>query len=459
MQHLRTIGCFFTVLLFLVHSVYAQTREKRFEPNDYGTTAKITPNKGLDVSLDYLDFLGLPKAWYYTTGRRDISVGISDAFVDSTDVEFRGKTKVFRKSPLVKGHGMGVASIAAAQGDNAFGVPGICYDCSISTTTYGDFLHFDALMELSRAGVKVINCSWVGVANYKKAQDSIDKMFRNGTVIVAGAGNKSWKISQGNLRYYPASYDHVISVASAMYKYPEPLDNLNYEEKNGHPYVENIRGYVGRTAGFLNHDESKPLRIYPASTSTLNEFVDILAPTVGVFRYSKYALEKETEMVSFEATSTATPFVTGTIGLMFSLYPCLPVDEVESILKITSMNIDDIEVNKPYAGMYGAGILQTGDAVEMVYQLNNPKETAYIQNQKFSRWDFKITAHSKAVVIRNQKFTEKSTLDLIAKNQIVVQPNTQLKPGKEGRIHLKIEPEIKKECDLVLRDPSILNNN
>lgn len=458
MQPFKLTTLTFLVLLANSSFVFSQENEKRFEPNDYGTTAIMVDNKGLDISLDYLDFLGLPKAWYYTTGRREIMVGISDAYVDSTDVEFKGKTTIFRKSPQIKGHGLGVAAIAAAQGDNSFGIPGVCYDCSIATTTFGDFLHYDSLMELSRAGVKVINCSWVGVANYTKAQDSIDKMFRNGTLIVAGAGNKSWKISQGNLRYYPASYDHVISVSSAMYKYPEPMDNLQYEEKNGYPYVENIRGYVGRTAGFKNQDQTQPLKIYPASTATLNEHVDILAPTVGVLRYSKYALEKKVEKVSFEATSTATPFVTGTIGLMFSLYPCLPVDEVESILKITSMNIDHLEVNKPFKGMYGAGILQTGNAVEMVYQLYNENETAYIQNQKFSRWDFKITAHSKELVIQNQEFTDKAKLQLNAKNSIVIKPDTRLRPNEEGGIHLKIQPEIKRECDLVLRDPSILND-
>jgi subtilisin family serine protease len=447
-----------TALICLSFPEYSMSQEKRFEPNDYGTTAKKTKNLGLDVPLDYLDFLGMPKAWYYTTGRPDVIVGISDAFVDSTNVEFKGKTTVFRLSPLIKGHGIGVAAIAAAQGDNGYGVPGICYDCGIYSTTFGDFRNLDALMELSRAGVKVINCSWVGSAKYPSAQDSINKLFSNGTLVVAGAGNTSWKSSQGHLKYFPASYDHVISVASGMYKYENPLDHLLYEE-NGNPYVENIRGFVGRTAGFLKNDLSQPLRLYPQSTTTLNEDVDLLAPTAGVLRFKSLAMENKIETVQFEASSTAAPFVTGTIGLMFSLYPCLPIDEVESILKITAMNIDDIEVNKPYKGMYGAGLLQTGDAVEMVYQLYNEKEIAYIDNQDFSRWNFKITAHSKEVVIRNQKFKEEATLELVAKNKIIIQPNTILKPNEKGKISFRIQGDLTRECDLILRDPSIVNEN
>ncbi len=453
----KLIGIFYTLVL-LPFFLFSQVKEKRFEPNDYGSTAKITKNLGVDVALDYLDFLGMPKAWYYTTGRPEMIVGISDAYVDSTLVEFKGKTTVYRKSPLVKGHGIGVAAIAAAQGNNAYGVPGICYDCGIYSTTYGDFKNLDALMELSRAGVKVINCSWVGSAKYQSAQDSINKLFANGTLIVAGAGNTSWKSSKGTLKYFPASYDHVISVSSGMYKYEHPTDHILYEE-GGYPYVENIRGFVGRTAGFFQNDPSQSLKIYPQGTTTLNQDVDILAPTAGVLRFKTLALENKIELVQYEASSTAAPFVSGTIALMFSLYPCLPVEEVESILKMTAMNIDHIEANRPFKGMYGAGLLQTGDAVEMVYQLYNEKETTLIDDQDFSRWDFKITAFSKEVIIRNQKFTEEATLQLTAKNKIILQPNTVLKPGSKGKIALRIQSDLVKDCDLILRDPGILSDD
>ena len=126
--------------------------------------------------------------------------------------------------------------------------------------------------------------------------------------------------------------------------------------------------------------------------------------------------------------------------------------------KITSWNIDHIEQNKPFAGLYGAGMLQTGDAVEMVFQLYNENETAYIDNQHFSRWDFKLTSLSKEIIIQNQKFTDSASLNLTAKNRIVIKGNTVLKPGVNGKIALKINPKLEKECDLVLRDPSILED-
>ncbi len=171
--------------------------------------------------------------------------------------------------------------------------------------------------------------------------------------------------------------------------------------------------------------------------------------------YGSYLLKNKIKYSKTSATSGVAPLISGTVGLMFSLYPCLPVDEVEGILKLTALNIDDIEANKPYAAYYGAGMLQTGDAVEMVYQLYSDKETATIEGQDFSRWDFKLTSLSEGVVMRNQIFREDAKLHLKAKNSVVLSQNTHLKPNTNGGISIKIDPMLQKECDLRLRDPSI----
>ncbi|MCB0457195.1 MAG: S8/S53 family peptidase [Flavobacteriaceae bacterium] len=443
--------------LFVSGQLIPKEERKIFEPNDYGLTSTIGENLGFQINLDYLDFLGVPKAWYYTTGREGIFIGLSDGTVDTTNVEFINKTISFKESRKTKSHGNSVAAIIAAQGDNGYGGVGVCFNCSLATTTFGNFNNFQYLIELANAGVKVINCSWSGKNYSLSVQNSINKMFEQGTIIVGSSGNKGFSITKGQEIFYPASYSNVISVGTAMYRYKEPKDHLLYT-KEGIPYVENIRGYVGRTAGFEDNDLMKKNIIFPISTTTLNKEVDIMAPSVGIFRYGHYLLEEKIQYITFEATSPSAPLVSGTIGLMFSLYPCLPVDEVESILKITSWNIDHIEANKPFKGMYGAGMLQTGDAVEMVYQLYNENETAYIDNQNFSRWDFKITSLSKEIVIQNQKFTDSTTLNLSAKNKIVIKEKTVLKPDSKGKISLKINPLLQKECDLVLRDPSILND-
>jgi len=443
--------------LFKFGELILEEDKKIFEPNDYGLTSTIGENIGAQVNLDYLDFLGLPEAWYYTTGSKDIIVGIADGMVDTTNIEFKGKTKVLRKTSFAKGHGMSVSETAAGQGNNGYGIAGICYDCSVYTTSYGNFRTLAQLVELSKAGAKVINCSWGATRYYETAQQAIYEMFDNGTIIVAAGHNKSLLLAKGELFYYPASYDKVIAVSSGMHKYESYKENIiELDQESGILlYARNIRWYVGANAGFIENDTTvAPSKIYKRSIRNFNTEIDIIGPSIGLFKYSELYNNNKIKL-SNGPTSGVTPLVTGTIGLMFSLYPCLPTDEVESILKITSTNLDFLEVNKPFLGLYGSGMLHTGRAVEMIYQLYANNETAYIQDQQFYRRDFKITSLSKELRIRNQKFTDSATLKITAKNRIVIGNNTVLRPGRKGSISLKIDPALEKQCDLVLRDPSI----
>ncbi len=93
----------------------------------------------------------------------------------------------------------------------------------------------------------------------------------------------------------------------------------------------------------------------------------------------------------------------------------------------------------------------------MVFKMFAEKEPVIIENQRFNRWDFKLTAISE-VVMRNQEFTENANLELTSKKRITISENSVLRPGTLGRIQLKIDPLLKKECELQLRDPSILEN-
>jgi len=444
--------------LFEFGEVIASEDKKIFEPNDYGLTSTIGENKGFQVNLDYYDFLEVPKAWYYTTGSPNTKIGISDGTIDSITPDLKNKVTIFRKSSFSNGHGSGVSSITAAQGDDGFGIPGICYDCDIYATSYGRFVKLDQLIELSEAGVRVINCSWVGSKYYETAQQAIYEMFENGTVIVAGSGNKGYNATKGEILYYPASYDKVISVSTAMYKYEQPGDNLKIS-KNDNYYGENIRGYLSRTVGFKKNDPNGIPFNYGESTGTINTEIDLLAPTVGVFQYSKYVTEgSKNTYLTYQATSAATPFVTGTIGLMVSLNPCLPTASIEPILKMTSYSVDNVGDNyKRYKGLYGAGIINTGRAVEMVYKLYSPKEEVTIENHSFSRWQFPVKALSERVTFQNVSFTDSAELTLTARNQIVLKPGTRLHANSEGKTHLKIDETLSQQCDLQLRDSSIVD--
>lgn len=425
--------------------------KKIFEPNDYGLTSTIGENIGAQVNLDYYDVIGVPEAWYYTTGSRDIIIGISDGSIDSLDIEFKGKTKIVRPSTLSDGHGYYIAEIAAGQGNNGYGIPGVCYDCSIYATNYGHWSTLEQLVELSEMGVKVINCSWGTTKYYQTAQDAIHEMLKNGTVVVATEHNKPFPEGEGKIHYYPGSYDGVISVSSVSHRYEDYRENIKKQEGRDSYYVENIRNYLGRTAGFKDSDTTQSTYLYSQSIRNLNDKVDILAPAIGLFQYNELVLRDEIKVTEYNQTSGAVPLVSGTIGLMFSLYPCLPADEVESIIKLTATNIDYLEVNKPYYGLYGAGVIHTGRAVKMVHELFADDGLVKIENQIFKRWNFKLTSLS-PVKIQNQEFSETSTLDLVSKEQVVISENTILKPSKNGAISVKINPLLKKGCELRLRE-------
>lgn len=413
---------------------------KIYEPNDYGVTSTTGKNLGAQVVLDYYDFLGVPEAWYYTTGKPEVIIGISDGYVDPEDPEFKGRLRMFKKSSLSKAHGYSTAAIAAATGDNGYGAAGVCYKCSVYTTTYGDFKNFKQLLELARAGAKVINCSWGSSTYYETAQEAINEMRDLGTVIVSVPHNESYSKTKGNKIRYPGAYEHVISVGSVQHKNDEIKDGLRTEDKNGNYYAEKQRYHLGRTGGFANNDPEDEYRLYLSSTNNLDRSVDIVAPGNDIFQYGKFRETGEPFHNPFQATSPAAPLVTGTIGLMFSLNQHLSVDEVQSIIQLTATNIDHIEANAPLLGLYGAGSLHTGRAVQMTYDMLQENRYTRIKNQRFTRWKFKLDAPYK-IAIRNEVFMEEAQVDFTAQDEILVDTETVFLPNKDGSIYLKIDPQ------------------
>ncbi|MEP2937014.1 MAG: S8 family serine peptidase [Gilvibacter sp.] len=431
--------------LFEFSETLSEDDAKVFYPNDYGSTNPFGSQMSEQLDLDYLDYLEVPKAWYYTTGSRDIIIGISDGRLDTTNIDFKGKSKQLRLSSVSNGHGYSISANAAAQGNNGYGIPGICYDCSLYGTSYGYFKTLEQLIELSYAGAQVINCSWGSHIYYETAQEAINEIYENGTIVVAAAHNKSWQDNKGKKPYYPASYDKVISVSSVMHRYDTITDNLLVNKK-GTRYAANIKNYVGRTIGFKDNDYSKEHHIYPVSTASLNPQVDILAPSVGLFSFSKLILKDTLSYSEFATTSGATPLVSGTVGLMLSLNKCLSFEEVESILKMSSTNIDYIEANLPYKGNYGAGALNTGRAVTLTHHLMSPEEVATIENQDFTRWEFVINSLAKNTMLKNQRFAESATLNITASQSIELGEGVLLAPNSDGAILLSLDPALEINC-------------
>ena len=232
-------------------------------------------------------------------------------------------------------HGTAVAITAAGKTNNNIGKSSIGYNSDL--LLYG--MSYNHMLEATYAGARVLNISWASGCSFNSYyQIVIDEVYNNGTVIVAAAGNGP-TCGNANSKVYPASFNNVISVSSVG-------PNNNHERFQGDPN----------------------------STHQHNDSVDLVAPGYDI------ALSIANNVyLTGNGTSFAAPYVTGTIGLMLAVNPCLTPAEVEYILKTTAFNVDG--VNPAYAGMLGAGRINAAAAVQMAEQMIPIDFTVIVSDQ------------------------------------------------------------------------------
>lgn len=419
-----------------------------YYPNDYGNTSPVK-NLGNPYSSRDLDIINAPGAWSISKGDKKVIIGISDTRIDTLNIDMKGKIikDLHPDNPARTSdcsHGTNVAGIAFARMDNAFGRPGMCSECAGISTRYGSFKYIEDLVE---AGAKVINASWV-TCGMGPQQDAINKRineyYEDGIIIVAAAGNgrdcNRDKTPIGD-KMYPASFDKVISVSGIFSEYPFiedgffTKDNINYTHE-----------IADRRSGYFIIDENGVLNPTPLGKGVqVNTAIDLLAPRQG------YLLGHEVcgkDVFFGGASSNSAPYVTGTIGLMWSVNYCLSSYEIETILKLTSADVENLNGNTPFKGMLGAGRLDAYKAVKMANDMKDSKGNITISDRDFYRFDFKIERALNTITIQNQTFREDATVDFKARNAITLMPNTHLKPNATGKIELSIDPNISdQECE------------
>ena len=282
-------------------------------PNDYNTEFP---------TMYALDLINAEQAWESTHGDPNIILGISDQNYDVTHEELVGNYIYYDTlNALPSGHGTAVSITAAGNTDNGVGLSSIGRDLRLGLYR----MNYNEVLIAANAGSKVINMSWTSGCEFNiYHQMAIDEACGLGAFLIAAAGNGSTCGGPDSL-VYPAAYDNVFAVTSIG-----PNDN---HEK-----------YIGN----------------PNSTHQHNITVDLSAPGYDIPTSAApgvYELES--------GTSFAAPYVTGTVGLMLSVNPCMSNPEIENILKLSSVDIDAL--NPLYAGLIGAGRLDAGAAVEMAF--------------------------------------------------------------------------------------------
>jgi hypothetical protein len=136
-----------------------------------------------------------------------------------------------------------------------------------------------------------------------------ERGWLNGVLVVAAAGNNS-----NNTRFYPAAYNHVLSVAAT------------------------------------NSTDHK------ADFSTYGNWVDVCAP--GDIIYSTWSTNSYT---SESGTSMASPITAGLAALLKAANPTWTPDEISTTIITTADNIDAL--NPGYVGQLGGGRINAHNAL------------------------------------------------------------------------------------------------
>ena len=263
-----------------------------------------------------------PEAWDITEGSSDMIIAIVDTGVDydhpdlsdniwtnpgetpdnGVDDDGNGYVDDVRgwdffsndNDPMdFNGHGTHVSGIAAAEGDNALGVTGVCWTARIMPLRFldanGKGTVADEISAIDYAvanGAHIINASFGGDAFTQAEYDAISRANSEGILFIAAAGNESF--NNDEILFYPASHTlpNIISVAAT-----DQDDNLCW---------------------FSN---------YGATT------VDVGAPGVHI-----YSTRPGIRYQYMHGTSVAAPYVAGLAALIWGVNASLTHYEIKEII-------------------------------------------------------------------------------------------------------------------------------
>ncbi len=346
--------------------------QRRFEPNDpFFADQWHLKNPGSNLWVKHVD-VRATEAWDITQGSQDIVIGINDDgcdllqpdLVDNMEEALNFSTSW--ESDLEEGfgwHGTQVAGVAAAVGNNEMGVSGACPNCRLRCSNAFD-----------PSGRYDPN-SMFGIADTAVAKPFIDQADAGTSVV-----NNSWGIEEGEptrANDEPATPQLATVVADAF----------DYAETNG----RNGKGMViVFAAGNGNQDVAKDeLAAYPTNIavaavddqglktyySAWGDEINVAAPSNGgltgiastaVRGYGEVGGRNYTKQ--FGGTSSASPLVSGVVGLILSANPDLTAAEVREIIQYSSRKIDRLHGEYDENGhsiYYGYGMIDAYVAVRM----------------------------------------------------------------------------------------------
>ncbi|GAB1645044.1 S8 family serine peptidase [Krasilnikovia sp. MM14-A1259] len=169
---------------------------------------------------------GVDSAWATTHGSSSVIIAVVDTGVTTTpDLAGRvlpGHDFVNNDSSAAddNGHGTMVAGVAAAAGDDATGIAGVCWTCKILPVKVlgrdgsGDYSKIvQGIRWAADHGATVINLSLSGTADSQLMRDAVTYAMSKGALVVAAAGNDGRRT-----QHFPAAIPAVLSVGASTSK-------------------------------------------------------------------------------------------------------------------------------------------------------------------------------------------------------------------------------------------------
>lgn len=210
------------------------------------------------------------------------------------------------------GHGTAVASIAAGGDPNLPGVAPAADILDIKITgadgLSDSFTLAKAIMEAVNQGADVINVSLGSYGDSSLVRDAVAYAAEAGKVVVASAGNDTYSELA-----FPARYEQVVAVGAVDAE--------------------------GQQLSFSNSGES----------------LDLVAPGLAVV-----AAWPDNQTISFTGTSASTPFVSGSIAALMSIYPGTTAREAVQMLETHSNEAGAAGADRAF----GEGILDVGRVLQ-----------------------------------------------------------------------------------------------
>ncbi|MHA6247352.1 S8 family serine peptidase [Pontibacter sp. CAU 1760] len=245
-----------------------------------------------------------------------------DGYVDNyTGWDFSDQDNNVFDDTQYKGHGTGVAGVAAGATNNGKGIASLGYNTLFmplkvfSSVKNGRFGGYEAIVYAATHGCKVINLSWGGTGQSQFEQDIINFAALDYDVLIVAAAGNTNKL----LDIFPAAYDNVLSVGGS------------------------------NTLDVKSRDHSYNYRI------------DLTAPSENILSPN---MTSDNSYAGAWGTSFASPIVAGAAALVRSRFPHLTALQAIERLRVSTDDIYSLTGNQPYVGLLGKGRLNLKRALK-----------------------------------------------------------------------------------------------